>query len=272
MAKTATAAKTAATKTTKAKPATKPALTADKYSVEAKLESLYNLQKIDSQIDQIHIVRGELPLEVEDLEDEIAGLETRLAKLEEDEKEVEKDVSGKKIAIEQANDQIKKYQAQQANVRNNREYDALTKEIEFQELEIQLCEKRIREFKAQIENKKEILDATKAKLTDRKVDLDAKKGELSEITAETEKDEESMLKKSTKAKKGVEERLLNAYERIRENARNGLAVVNVDRDACGGCFSKIPPQRQLDIKLHKKVTVCENCGRILVDFDTVEQE
>jgi len=239
-------------------------------SVEDKLTALYQLQTIDSQIDRIRIVRGELPLEVQDLEDEIEGLETRIGNLEEDVKGLDSEISSKKVGIQEAEAQIAKYKEQQNNVRNNREYDSLSKEIEFQELEIKLCNKRIKEFKAQIEKKNEVVTTAKEKLEGRKLDLEAKKQELDEIVSETEKDEKSFKKKSEKAESQIDDRLLTAYKRIRGNARNGLAVVNVDRDSCGGCFSKIPPQRQMDIKSHKKVIVCENCGRILVDFAEVE--
>jgi len=235
--------------------------------VEAKLKALYDLQKIDSEIDRLHTIRGELPLEVQDLEDELEGLKTRVAKLNEDKAALDKEVSGKKIAIDEANSQIAKYKEQQDNVRNNREFESLSKEIEFQELEIQLCEKRIREFSAQIDAKVEVITSTSNKLDERTKDLEAKQAELEEIIQETEKDEKSLQTKSTKAQKDIDERLLTAYHRIRGNSRNGLALVNIQRDSCGGCFSKIPPQRALDIASHKKIIVCESCGRILVDFE-----
>jgi predicted nucleic acid-binding Zn-ribbon protein len=236
-------------------------------TIEARLKALYELQKIDTNIDKIKQVRGELPLEVQDLEDELEGLQTRLQKAQDEIKELEKNIGERKIAKEEAKNLIKKYEEQQANVRNNREYDALTKEIEFQNLEIQLCEKRIKEFQTSIKIKEEQGKSTEEKFKERRNDLDIKKKELDEIIAETQKDEEDLQKRADKDRAVIEDRLLNAYERIRTNARNGLAVVNVERDACGGCFSKIPPQRQMDIKSHKKVIVCENCGRILVDFD-----
>lgn len=234
--------------------------------VEEKLRALYNLQLIDSNITRINTVRGELPLEVQDLEDELAGLQTRLEKLMGGVHELEKEISARKIKMTECNELIKKYGEQQQNVRNNREYDSLTKEIEFQTLEIELCEKKIKEHKADISSKQEVVDSTKAHIADREADLDAKKKELDDIVNETQKEEDSYLKDRKKALVKVDDRLLKAYERIRGNARNGLAVVNVERDACGGCFSKIPPQRQLDIASHKKVIVCENCGRILIDF------
>ncbi len=240
--------------------------------VEDKLRALYNLQVIDSNIDRINTVRGELPLEVQDLEDELAGLQTRLEKMQEGVQDLEKEISARKIKMTECNELIKKYAEQQQNVRNNREYDSLSKEIEFQTLEIQLCEKKIKEHKAGIEAKQELIDKTQAHIKEREADLEAKKKELDDIVKETEKEENAYLKDRKKAADIVEDRLLKAYERIRGNARNGLAVVNVERDACGGCFSKIPPQRQLDIKSHKKVIVCENCGRILIDFNENKAE
>lgn len=254
-----------------AKKATKEA------TVEERLQALYDLQVIDSKIDKIRTVRGELPLEVQDLEDEVAGLETRIEKTEETVKALESDISAKKIQIEESKAAIKKYEEQQKNVRNNREYDSLSKEIEFQSLEIELSEKRINEYKVKIEGKQEINDTAKEKLKETKNELDHKKNELDEIIAETEKEEKELLKKSGKAEEVIEDRLLTAYKRIRDNARNGLAVVPVERSACGGCFNKIPPQRQLDISTHKKVIVCEHCGRILIDpkmagIEVVEEE
>jgi predicted nucleic acid-binding Zn-ribbon protein len=238
--------------------------------VEVKLEALYKLQKVDSEIDRIRTQRGELPLEVQDLEDDIAGLETRLSKLNEEVKDIDLHITEKKNAIKDSEALIKKYEEQQGKVRNNREFDALSKELEFQSLEIQLCDKRIKEYKASVASKKEIITESSELLEDRKKDLEAKKAELDGIVSETEKDEKKLLADSEKAQKVIEERLLTAYHRIRGNAINGLAVVQVERDACGGCFNKIPPQRQLDIKSHKKVIVCEHCGRILVDFEAVE--
>ena len=239
-------------------------------SVEDKLRALYNLQLIDSRIDEIRNVRGELPLEVEDLEDEVAGLSLRVENFNNDIETLKENIKAKLNGIEESKALIKKYTKQQDNVRNNREYNSLAKETEFQELEIQLSEKKIKESKFKIDSKKEVIDEGQAKLDGRKEDLAAKKSELDEIIAETQKDEESLEKKSTTARKKIEERLLKAYDRLRDNSKNGLAVVSVARDACGGCFNKIPPQRQLDIEAQKKVIVCEHCGRILVEGDAVE--
>lgn len=240
-------------------------------TVEDKLKALYNLQQIDSSIDRIKTVRGELPLEVQDLEDEIEGLETRVENFTHDIKGLENSITEKKYAIKDSEALIRKYKEQQMNVRNNREFDSLSKEIEYQELEMQLANKRIKEFQASIENKKEILDSSQASLEEKQKDLEHKRKELNEITKETEKEEEELIKNSEKAEKLIEERLITAYKRIRDNARNGLAVVTVQRDACGGCFNKIPPQRQLEIKSRKKVIVCEHCGRILVDDAFTEE-
>lgn len=234
-------------------------------TVEEKLRALYDLQVLDTRIDKIRTIRGELPLEVQDLEDEIAGLETRLEKLTEETENLSIEVSNRKNAIKDANNLIKKYEEQQNKVRNNREFDAITKEVEFQKLEIELSEKKIKEGNFLITSKQEKIDEAKEYLDGRKLDLENKQKELDEITAETQSEEEKLTKKSEKAAKVIEDRLINAYTRIRDNARNGLAVVTIQRDACGGCFNKIPPQRQLDIKSHKKILVCEHCGRILVD-------
>lgn len=234
-------------------------------TVEERLQALYDLQVIDSNIDSIRTIRGELPLEVQDLEDDVAGLQTRVEKADEAIATLETDISTKKNQIEESKAAIKKYEEQQKNVRNNREFDTLTKEIEFQTLEIELSEKRIKEYQLSIENKHEVNNVSKEKLEQVKADLELKKNELDEIIAETEKEEGELSKKSEKASKVIEDRLLAAYTRIRDNARNGLAVVPVSRSACGGCFNKIPPQRQLDINSHKKITVCEHCGRILID-------
>lgn len=241
-------------------------------SIEGKLRSLYELQTIDSKIDRIRTVRGELPLEVQDLEDSVAGLETRVNNLTEELDGLKNQVAEKTQAIKDFNSNIKKYEAQQNKVRNNREYDAITKEIEFQKLEIQLAEKRLKEAKFAIEQKSEIVESSQQDFTDRKKDLKAKKAELDEIIAETEKEEKELLKLSEKAAEAIEDRLLNAYKRIRSNTRNGLAVVRVERDACGGCFNKIPPQKQLDIRMNKKILVCEHCGRIMVDENLAAKE
>lgn len=239
-------------------------------SIEEKLRALNNLQAVDSKVDRIKTLRGELPLEVQDLEDEIVGLQTRVDKFEEESKEFEKSVAGKKSEIKQAETQIKKYTEQQNNVRNNREYDALSKEIEFQQLEIQLCEKRIREFTLQVNEKKEEIGKAREILDERKKDLELKESELKEITEETQKEEDQLMKKSAELEKVIDPRLLSAYSRIRTNARNGLAVVGVERDSCGGCFNKIPPQRQMEIKSRKKIIVCEYCGRIIIDPEIVK--
>ena len=218
-----------------------------------------------SEIDRIKTLRGELPLEVQDLEDEIAGLETRVQNFHTEIEELQSAIAAKKVEIQNAQTLIDKYTAQQDNVRNNREFDFLTKEIEFQTLEIELCEKRIKEFSAQEKAKKEEVENCQTLLEERRADLLEKKGELDEIVAETKQDEEKLREKAKKLEQHIEPRLLAAFKRIRKNARNGLAVVYIQRDACGGCFNKIPPQRQLDIKLRKKIIVCEYCGRIMID-------
>ena len=234
-------------------------------TVEEKLQNLYELQRIDTEIDKIKTLRGELPLEVQDLEDEIAGLETRIENLKVELGELDKTASTRKMDIKKAEEAIKKYSEQLDNVRNNREYDALSKEIEFQKLEIELQEKRIREAQKAKAEKEALMEESKKRYEDKVSDLEAKKGELNDIINETHKDEESLQTKSEELAATIDERLLTAYRRIRANARNGLAVVTVDRDACGGCFNKIPPQRQLDIRSRKKIIVCEYCGRILID-------
>ena len=234
-------------------------------TVEEKLQNLYELQRIDTEIDTIKTLRGELPLEVQDLEDEIAGLETRIENLKVELGELDKTSSTRKMDIKKAEEAIKKYSEQLDNVRNNREYDALSKEIEFQKLEIELQEKRIREAQKAKAEKEALMEESKKRYEDKVSDLEAKKGELNDIINETHKDEESLQTKSEELAATIDERLLTAYRRIRSNARNGLAVVTVDRDACGGCFNKIPPQRQLDIRSRKKIIVCEYCGRILID-------
>ncbi len=236
-------------------------------SVEEKLKALYDLQKVATEVDKIRTLRGELPLEVQDLEDEIEGLDTRISNYENEMKALNDSISAKKNEIKEAGVLIKKYETQQNNVRNNREFDSLSKEIEFQKLEIELCEKRIKEFTAESQNKKEVIASSKQLLEDRKADLAAKKKELTEIVGETQMDEEKKIEKISQIESHIDERLLTAFKRIRSNAINGLAVVTVERDACGGCFNKIPPQRQLDIKSRKKIIVCEYCGRILVDGD-----
>ncbi len=233
-------------------------------TVADKLDALYALQTIDSQIDKIRTVRGELPLEVQDLEDEIEGLETRIKKMQEEAKELDTEVTDRKNAMKEAEAAIVKFKEQQNNVRNNREFESLDKEIEYQDLEIKLHDKRIKEAKIKVVSKKEVLDEAKERLEMRKGDLKVKQGELNEIVGETKKEEEVLIAESKKAMDAIDERLIMAYSRLRENSKNGLAVVGVDRDSCGGCFNKIPPQRQLEIESKKKVIVCEHCGRILV--------
>ncbi len=234
-------------------------------TVEQKLKALYELQNIHTKIDKIRQIRGELPIEVSDLEDEVAGLETRIQKIKAELDDTEDAIVTRKGMIKDAQALIKKYDAQLKDVKNNREYDALTKEIEIQNLDIQVSEKKIKEFGFDINNKTEIYEKAKVNLDLRKGDLEAKKAELDTITSETEKEEQALVSKVEKAKESIEERLLFAYDRLRKNAINGLAVVTIDRDSCSGCFNKIPPQRQLDIRQRKKVIVCEHCGRILVD-------
>ena len=243
------------------------------FSVEDKLRALHQLQVIDSEIDTIRTVRGELPLEVQDLEDVVLGLESRISKINEDIAEREEFISARKIAIDESKALIKKYTKQLDSIKNNREYDSLNKEIEFQNLEVELAEKKIRDAQVKIEFHNESKSATQETINERNEILEEKRKELDTIVASTEKEEKGLLKKSGEAEKVVDERLLSAYKRIRGAARNGLAVVSVERNACGGCFSKIPPQRQLDVKAHKKIIVCEHCGRILVDakiFSEVE--
>jgi len=236
-------------------------------SIEEKLHALYELQTVVTEIDKIKTLRGELPLEVQDLEDEIAGLKTRLVNLEDEIKSLETVINNKKIAIKDSEALIAKYTEQQKNVRNNREFDSLSKEIEFQNLEIELAEKRIKEFSAEMAEKKELNTSSKNLLKEREEDMERKKKELDEIIEETKIEEEKLKAKAEKIESFIEPRLLTAFKRIRKNARNGLAVVTIQRDACGGCFNKIPPQRQLDIASRKKIIVCEYCGRILVDPD-----
>ena len=234
-------------------------------TVEERLRALYDLQLIDSRIDEIRNVRGELPLEVRDLEDEVEGLNTRLHKLDEGLQELEDQIKSKKNLIEEAKTLIKKYTEQQKNVRNNREYNSITKEIEFQELEIELADKHINEYKAQIELKTEVIDTTKGRLKERQEHLKHKKSELDAILAETEKEEQALLAKSEKYKKLIEDRLVAAYNRIRHNVKNGLAVVPIERGASGGSFFTIPPQVQMEIASRKKIITDEHSGRILVD-------
>lgn len=242
-----------------------------KKTVEDSLLALYKLQLIYSKIDKIRIIRGELPLEVRDLEDACAGIQTRLEKFQEVINDLNNQIEEKQQLMKRANMMISKYKEQLDNVKNNREYDALNKEIDYQNLEIQLCEKRIKEFNTKITEKKEEISYLENEFGALKHDLTIKEGELNDIIAETKKDETQLLEKAKEFEQSIESRLLNAFTRIRNNMRNGLAVVKIERDACGGCFSKISPQRQLDIRIHKKIIVCEFCGRILVDNEIAEQ-
>ena len=234
------------------------------YSMQEKIMALYELQKSDSQIDEINKVKGELPLEVQDLEDELAGLNTRIENINAEIEELNSLTRQRKREVDQAKIMIANYKEQQNNVRNNREFDAITKEIEYQELEIELAEKRLKEYSASVKSKKAIIEQTNAALEERSIDYKAKKEELDSIEAETAQQVADLMAKAEKAKEPIDERLLVAYNRIRSNFHNGLAVVTVTRDACGGCFNRIPPQRQVDIRQGKKLIVCEYCGRILV--------
>ncbi len=233
--------------------------------VEEKLKALHELQRVMSEIDKINTLRGELPLEVQDLEDEIAGLKTRLANYEDDIKNLDTSIGNRKNQIKESQALIAKYTEQQNNVRNNREYDSLSKEIEFQNLEIELSEKRINEFTQELTTKKQAIEDATKHIVGREGDLEQKKKELEDISSETQVEEDKLNAKAEKIGGMVEERLYTAFKRIRKNAHNGLAVVTISRDACGGCFNRIPPQRQLDIASRKKIIVCEYCGRILVD-------
>ncbi|WP_421945566.1 zinc ribbon domain-containing protein [Pedobacter sp.] len=234
-------------------------------TVEQKLKALYELQNIHTKIDKIRQVRGELPMEVADLEDDVLGLETRIQKIKSELDDLEDSIVTRKNTIKDAQAAIKRYDTQLKEVKNNREYDALTKEIEIQGLDIQVSEKKIKEHGFEITSKTEIYQAALTDLEGRKKDLDIKKNELGVITSETEKEEQDLQAKADKSEPAIEERLLVAYKRLRKNAINGLAVVTIDRDSCSGCFNQIPPQRQLDIRQRKKIIVCEHCGRILVD-------
>ena len=236
-------------------------------TVASKLEALMKLQQIDSQLDEIRRVRGDLPEEVRDLEDEIAGYQVRVSKFDEEIERLNHTIAARKQAIKDSEGLIRKYEEQQSNVRNNREYDAITKEIELQRLEIQISEKKIKEAHYQIDQKHHEIAGTKQKLEERQKDLDSKTGELNVIVSESEEEERKLVQDREEALKHIEDRLLNAYSRIRQNVRNGLAVVTVKRDACGGCFNTVPPQRQSDIASHKKIIVCEHCGRIFADVE-----
>jgi predicted nucleic acid-binding Zn-ribbon protein len=246
--------------------------TVKEMSVEDKLRALYDLQLIDSRIDEIRNVRGELPLEVDDLEDEVAGLSTRIEKLKADLTEVDDQIKIRKNAIDEHQAAIKKYSEQQKNVRNNREFNSLAKEIEFQELEIQLSEKHIRELKASIDHKKEVVATTKEKLDEKSTHLKHKKAELDDIMAETQKEEAFLVEKSNEFQAKIDERLLAAYTRIRTSVRNGLAVVSIERGASAGSFFTIPPQTQVEIAARKKIITDEHSGRILVDNVLADEE
>lgn len=236
-------------------------------TVEEKLKTLYQLQTILSAIDDKRALRGELPLEVQDLEDEIEGLNTRVEKIQGEIADFEAAMGQKKGDIAQAETSVARYKAQLDDVKNNREYDTLSKEIEFQTLEIELCNKKIKEATVKIDEKKKEMEDTQSLIADRNVALEEKRGELEEIMQETRDEEEKYKTKARELEAKIEPRLLNSFKRIRKNARNGLGITVVQRDACGGCFNKIPPQRQLDIKMHKKILVCEYCGRIMIDPD-----
>ena len=236
-------------------------------SVEEKLKTLYQLQTCLSEIDEKRALRGELPLEVQDLEDEIAGLTLRIDKIQQEIREFQTAVTQKRVEMDQAQKSIERYQKQLDEVKNNREYDTLTKEIEYQSLEIELCEKKIKEALIKIEEKTHALEEGRETIKERQEDLKHKRSELNEIVQETREEEEKLRERIAELETKIEPRLLSSFKRIRKNARNGLGIVYVQRDACGGCFNKIPPQRQLDIKMHKKVIVCEYCGRIMIDPD-----
>jgi predicted nucleic acid-binding Zn-ribbon protein len=235
------------------------------YSVEEKLSSLVKLQKIDSKLDGIQILKGELPIEVSDLEDEIAGLNARQNRIEEEMNGIQQFIEDKKTIIKDSQDLVKKYEKQSDNVKNNREFEAINKEIEMQTLEVKLAEKHIKDATEEIAEKGKQLEVAKKAVASKETNLKGKKGELEKIIAETDKEEKNYNKQASSAREHVDERLLVSYDRIRKNYRNGLAVVPVERDSCGGCFNAIPPQKQSDIKQRKKIIVCENCGRILVD-------
>ena len=240
-------------------------------TVEQKLEALYELQNIHTQVDKIRQTRGELPMEVADLEDDVAGLETRIQKIKTELDDFEDAVVMRKNTIKESQALVKKYETQQNNVKNNREFDALAKEIEIQGLEVMVCEKKIKELGYDITLKTEVYETALVTLEERKKDLEVKQTELANLTSETQKEEEVLLADAEKAKLNIEERLLIAYNRLRGNFKNGLAVVTIQRDSCSGCFNQIPPQRQSDIRQRKKIIVCEHCGRILVD-ETIAQE
>jgi predicted nucleic acid-binding Zn-ribbon protein len=243
--------------------------TAKEQSIADKLRALYSLQLVDSKMDEISVLRGELPMEVSDLEDEITGLKTRLKKLENSIADIDNEILHHNTNIKEAEALIVKYEKQLDNVKNNREFDALTKEVELQKLEIQLSQKKIREANAQREIKQQSFDGIDTKLNQRNKDLESKKVELQKIIEKTEKDETKLVKESDKARKEIDDRLLKSYDKIRKTYRNGMAVVTVTRGACGGCFNRIPPQMQIEIGVMKKIIACEHCGRVLVDETVV---
>lgn len=234
-------------------------------SVEERLESLYKLQTIYSEIDRIKQIRGDLPLEVKDIDDYIAGLNTRKQNYEKEITELSSKLVAERAKIDEARQKIERYKVQLNNIHNNREYDSLSKEIEYQDLEIELAEKHIMEYNRIIDQRKKDIETTVEQLADQQHILEEKKGELAEIVNETKQDEERLRMEAKKLEPQIDERTLTAFKRIRNNARNGLGIVTIQRDACGGCYAKIPPQKQLEIKMHKKIIVCEYCGRILVD-------
>ena len=241
-------------------------------SVEDKLKALHQLQVIDTQVDKIRIIRGELPLEIEDLADLIAGLNTRLEKFDTELVAITDDIAANKNTIALATEAIEKYDKQLKNIKNNREFTSLTKEVEYQNLEIQIAEKKKIQNDADVLHKTVIINACKEQIAERDEELKIKQAELDEIIKETEKEEKALMADSAKAEKVIDDRLLGAYKRIRSKVANGMAVVSVDRNACGGCFSEIPPQRQLDIQMHKKVIACEHCGRIMIDANIFEEQ
>ena len=241
-------------------------------SVEDKLKALHQLQVIDTQVDKIRIIRGELPLEIEDLADLIAGLNTRLEKFDAELVTITDDIAANKNTISLATDAIEKYEKQLKNIKNNREFTSLTKEVEYQNLEIQIAEKKKIQNDSDVLHKKVIINACKEQIAEREEELKIKQAELDEIIKETEKEEKALMADSAKAEKVIDDRLLGAYKRIRSKVANGMAVVSVDRNACGGCFSEIPAQRQLDIQMHKKVIACEHCGRIMIDANIFEEQ
>jgi predicted nucleic acid-binding Zn-ribbon protein len=242
----------------------------EEYSMEEKIEALYKLQQIDSKIDEIEKIKGELPLEVQDLEDEVAGLQTRIDKINGEIEELTALTRQRRRETDEAKMMIEKYEEQQQNVRNNREFDAITKEIEYQKLEIDLCAKRLKEYSAEMKVKKKLAEDAETLFSERNIDLENKKNELASIESETAEEMAALRAQVAEAQSKIDERLLTAYQRIRGNMRNGLAVVTVKRDACGGCYNRIPPQRQVDIRQNKKIIVCEYCGRILVNEPAAE--